>query len=216
MPGKKQSRKSRRSPRFGDSVFINCPFDREYWPIFEAAVFCVVHCGFVPRSTLEFTDSGEVRLHRLRDLIRSCKYAIHDLSRVELSPASGMPRFNMPFELGLDLGARYYGAGKLERKRCLVLIAHDYAHQKALSDISGQDPRNHHNSPDEAMHAVRDWLQGASGRVTIAGPARITARFRAFSEVIPGLATRAGLDRHRLTFIDYVHLAEEWLRGTGS
>jgi hypothetical protein len=214
MPIAPKSRGSRRSPRFGDSVFINCPFDREYWPIFEAIVFCTVDCGFVPRSAFQFTDSGEVRVHKLRDLIRACKYAIHDLSRVELSSTSGLPRFNMPFEFGLDLGARYYGAGLLQSKKCLVLVAEAYAHQKAISDISGQDPKPHRNSPDEAIQAVRDWLQGVSGRVTIPGPAKIKRRFKAFSDVIPTLATAAGLDRHRLSFIDYVQLIEQWIRGT--
>ena len=107
MPRQRAKAQPTRSPRFGDSVFINCPFDEAYWPIFEAVVFCIVDCGFVPRSGLEFTDSGTVRIHHLRDLIRSCKYAIHDLSRVEVSTSSLLPRFNMPFELGLDLGARF-------------------------------------------------------------------------------------------------------------
>src|SRR6266496_5132041 len=42
------------------SVFINCPFDKQYQPIFDATVFCVVACGFEPRCTLELTDAGEV------------------------------------------------------------------------------------------------------------------------------------------------------------
>jgi len=29
---------------------------------------------------------------------------------------------------------------------------------------------------------------------------------------MPELVTKAGLDRHRLSFIDYVNLAEGWLR----
>lgn len=205
-------RRRLRSPRFADSVFINCPFDSDYWPIFEAIVFCIVDCGFAPRSALEFTDSGEVRVHKLRDLIRACKYAVHDLSRVELSPATGLPRFNMPFELGLDLGARFYGPKPLQTKQCLILEAVQYANQRAISDLAGQDPRYHKNSPTEAIHVVRDWLQGSSERKTVPGPARITARFVTFSKVIPDLATAAGLDRNKLSFIDYVLMVEEWLK----
>lgn len=213
-PARRSRGRSRRqrSPRFGDSVFINCPFDSDYWPIFEAIVFCIVDCGFVPRSALELTDSGEVRVHKLRDLIRACKYAVHDLSRVELSPSTGLPRFNMPFELGLDLGARFYGTPLLQTKRCLILEATPYANQKVISDLAGQDPRYHKNSPAEAIQVVRDWLQGASDRKTVPGPARITVRFAAFSRVIPHLATTAGLDRTKLSFIDYVLMVEEWLK----
>jgi len=68
-------------PRFIDSVFINCPFDREYWPIFEGIVFCIIRCGFVPRCALEEADSGQVRLEMIQRIIRNCQYTIHDLSR---------------------------------------------------------------------------------------------------------------------------------------
>lgn len=212
MGKRKLSLESTRRPPFGASVFINCPFDSEYWSIFEAIVFCIVDCGFVPRSALELTDSGEVRVHKLRDLIRGCKYAIHDLSRIELSQNTGLPRFNMPFELGLDLGARFYGPKSLREKRCLILEGQQYTNQKAISDIAGQDPRYHNNSPTDAIREVRNWLQGVSGRKTVPGPATITTRFADFSSVIPQAATAAGLDRKNLTFIDYVHMVEEWLR----
>ncbi|HEV8598919.1 MAG TPA: hypothetical protein VGQ69_06135 [Gemmatimonadales bacterium] len=212
MAGRSKRLAKPRSPQFADCVFVNCPFDAEYWPIFEAIVFCILDCGFTPRSALEFTDSGEVRVHRLRDLIRSSKYAVHDLSRVELSDSSGMPRFNMPFELGLDLGARWFGPRRLQSKRCLVLEGRQYAGHKALSDIAGQDLSHHGNSPTNAIKSVRDWLQGASDRKTLPGPAMINARFAAFSAALPELATTAGLDRHRLSFIDYVNLTEGWLR----
>ena len=60
-------------------------------------------CAFrlEPRATLQIPGC-ERRLDRILDLIGSCRYSFHDLSRVELSqkrPAT--PRFNMPFELGL-------------------------------------------------------------------------------------------------------------------
>ena len=90
-------------PRFTDSVFINCPFDVEYAPIFEAIVFCILDCGFIPRCALEEADSGTFRLNKIQKIIRRSEYTIHDLSRVELSTDTRLPRFNMPFELGLDL-----------------------------------------------------------------------------------------------------------------
>ena len=64
----------------------------------------------------------------------------------------------MPFELGLFLVARRFGA-KLQRdKQCLVLEAERYRYQKYLTDISGQDIRQHDNEPAKAVGAVRDWL----------------------------------------------------------
>jgi hypothetical protein len=41
-------------------------------------------------------------------MIGDCDWGIHDLSRIEVDPA-GMPRVNMPMELGLHLGTRLLG-----------------------------------------------------------------------------------------------------------
>lgn len=108
-------------PRFSDSVFINCPFDVEYWPIFEAIVFCVLDCGFVPHCALEEADSGTFRLNKIQEIICRSEYTTHDLSRVELNIGTRLPRFNMPFELGLDIDCRMYDSGQARRKKCLML-----------------------------------------------------------------------------------------------
>ena len=207
-----QTRRDTRSPSFADSVFINCPFDKDYWPIFEAIVFCVVDCGFLPRSVLEQIDSGAVRLQKIRDLITGSKYAIHDISRIEVSPASPYPRFNMPFELGLDLGCRFFGAGVASTKKCLILEKKQYRYQQVLSDIAGQDIRAHHGSPDLAITLVREWLRNASGRTTLPGPNHIKVHFSAFVNDLPKMAQGAGLDRKDLQYVDYLVLASEWLK----
>lgn len=197
-------------PSFADSVFVNCPFDSDYWPLFEAGVFCIIDCGFVPRCALEEPDSGEVRVNRIRQLISSSQYSIHDISRVQLS--SELPRFNMPFELGLDLGCRAFGRGRARRKRCLILDAEDYRYQKSLSDIAGQDIRSHGNSPERIIEVVRSWLRGASKRTTIPGASKIKERFARFSAVLPAYCDAQGLDRGDLQFSEYVTLIEEWLK----
>jgi len=93
-------------PEFERYVFINCPFDDEYVPIFEAVVFAVHDAGFRPKCARERLDSSEIRLQKIVDLIRSSRYSIHDLSRTELDQATALPRFNMPLELGIDLGCK--------------------------------------------------------------------------------------------------------------
>ena len=103
------------------SVFINCPFDTQYQPIFDAVVFCVVACGFVPRCTLELTDVAEVRIDKIYGLIDQCDLSIHDISRTEVADQPyQLPRFNMPLELGIFLGAKRFG-GRSSQKRCLIL-----------------------------------------------------------------------------------------------
>jgi hypothetical protein len=201
---------ARRNPRFHESVFINCPFERPYWPIFEAMVFCIIQCRFVPRCALEEIDSGQFRLQKIQQIIKSSRYAIHDLSRIEISPI-GFPRFNMPFELGLDLGCRVYGNARLRTKRCLVLEAEPYRYQAFLSDIAGQDIQCHHNSPDEAITVVRNWLRTSSGQRDLPGPALIKRRFLEFSNALPEYCDGSGLDSQDLQFVDYVDLAQVWL-----
>jgi hypothetical protein len=199
-----------RIPRFADSVFINCPFDADYWPLFEAMVFCILDCGFVPRCALEEPDSGEARVRRIHRLIETSRYLIHDISRVELTP--DLPRFNMPFELGLDLGCRTFGSAAAKRKRCLILDSEPYRYQRFLSDIAGQDIRSHSNSPEKTINVIRNWLRSTSGRTTTPGPARIREQFVRFSSVLPEYCDRQGLDRHDLQFSEYVTLIEEWLK----
>jgi len=84
------------------SVFINSPFDETYQPLFEAIIFCVSACGFVPRCTLELTDAAEVRIENIYRLIAQCNHSIHDISRTEVEDQPyRLPRFNMPLELGI-------------------------------------------------------------------------------------------------------------------
>src|SRR2546423_907190 len=116
-------------PAYADSVFINCPFDEQFWPLFEAIVFCIIDCGFVPRCALEEDDSGTTRLEKISGLIRGSQYAIHDLSRVEITGPVNLPRFNMPFEFGLDLGCRLFAGADHSRKRCLVLDSDRYRYR---------------------------------------------------------------------------------------
>jgi hypothetical protein len=85
---------------YAQRAFINCPFDSEYKPLFEAIAFAVLACGIRPRCALEIDDSSEVRIDKIFKIIAECKYGIHDISRTEVTSASGLPRFNMPLELG--------------------------------------------------------------------------------------------------------------------
>lgn len=106
---------------FGKSVFINCPFDKDYEPILQAILFCVVYLGFEPRTATESNDSGSIRLNKICDIIENSKYSVHDLSRCQAKKKGEHFRLNMPFELGVDYGCRqYFGQGR-EGKRLLIL-----------------------------------------------------------------------------------------------
>lgn len=105
---------------FDRTVFINCPFDDEYAPLLEAAIFCVVYFGMVPRPANERMESGENRLEKIVGMIRSARYPIHDLSRCKSSQEAESFRMNMPFEFGIDVGLRKSGVAEFDRKKFLI------------------------------------------------------------------------------------------------
>ncbi len=95
------------------NVFLNCPFDDDYRELFEAIVFSVTACGFRLRCALEEDDASKIRFEKLCTIIEACSHSIHDLSRTELNE-NNLPRFNMPFELGLTIGAKVFGGKKAQ------------------------------------------------------------------------------------------------------
>lgn len=81
--------------RYAKSIFLNCPFDDEYRPIFRAIVFTIAGCGYLPRCTLEHEDASHVRIAKIFRLIEHSALSIHDISRTELDVANQLPRFNI-------------------------------------------------------------------------------------------------------------------------
>ena len=196
---------------YADSVFINCPFDDEYLPIFRAIVFTVAASGFVPRCTLEHEDAGQVRIEKIYRLIQQSAFGIHDISRTELDADNRLPRFNMPFELGVFLGAKKFGSAKHALKRCLVLDRKPYEFQKFISDIAGQDIKAHGNRPKDAIRAVRDWLRNALGAKAIPSGSHLSADYDRFTEELPELCRAVRLNPSDLTFTDFHGLVFDWL-----
>jgi hypothetical protein len=194
------------------SVFINCPFDSRYRPLFRATVFTVHDCGFTARSALEVEDSGEERIRKIKRIIRECRYGIHDISRVQSDPATGLPRFNMPLELGLFLGAQEYGDEEQRRKRSLVLDTEPYRYQKFCSDIAGQDIRSHRDQPTRVIAAVRAMLATAlGGAARVPGEARIRARYSQFRAELPTLCHGLHVRPTEIQFVEMRTLIQEWL-----
>jgi hypothetical protein len=193
-------------------VFVNCPFDSNYKPIFDAIVFAIFDLGFVARSAREDDDSGEVRLYKIERIIEECKFGIHDLSAVELDPVNGLPRFNMPLELGLFLGCKHFGNHSQRRKVTLILDEQQYRYQKFISDIAGQDIHPHNGEPEEAIRQIRKWLAAASKRRLLPGGTDIIKRYRRFQSALPTVCEEAKLEIAELTFNDLAGLIVNWLR----
>lgn len=202
------------APDYTHSVFLNVPFDDKYRAIFEALVFAVHDCGFVARSAFETDDATQVRLSKLLEIISSSKYGIHDISCTALDGEHKLPRFNMPFELGLFMGAKHFGHPLHRRKRGLVLDRDRYRYQIFCSDIAGQDIRAHNNRPADAIRSVRNWLRASPDAVgrKLPGPDYMVRRYQAFRRGLPKLCRRFRLELRDLHFVDYTTLVVGWLK----
>ncbi len=124
-----------------DRVFLNIPYDKKFERLFLAYIAGISAFGMVPHATLEIPDSSR-RLEKILKLARSCEYSVHDLSRVQLDPAKPrVPRFNMPFELGLCVADANRREG--QRQNWFIFEAEANRVDKSLSDLKGTDPKIH-------------------------------------------------------------------------
>lgn len=195
--------------KYNLSVFVNCPIDRRYGPLLKAATFAIFDCGYIARSALEITNTGVVRISKIKRIISECRFGLHDLSRTSLNKA-GLPRFNMPLELGLFLGASEFGDRRQRTKICLVLDRDRFRYQKFISDIAGQDIAAHQNDQERVVAVVRDWLNSSQKKV-VPGPAHIWNRFQTFQKGLPRYCRDQHLKPSELTFSDYATFVSEWI-----
>lgn len=198
-------------PSSPDDVFINCPFDAAYAPFFDALVFAVIACGFRARSAREVEDGSQTRIEKLYGIIEECRFGIHDLSRTDLDPITHLPRFNMPLELGLNLGAKRFGDEAQKLKRCLILDTEPFRYQQFISDLAGMDIRDHGGDPLRAMTHARDWLVNVSRRRNILGPRRLLDIYDRFLADKPAIADGLGFDPKRIAYVDYENMVTTWL-----
>lgn len=194
-----------------DSVFINCPFTDDYRQLFHSIIFTVLSCGFRPRTAMEAGDAGDVRLDKIARLITESAYSIHDLSAVELDNTNQLPRFNMPFELGMVIGCKKIARAHYARRPMLIMERTAYTSQKCLSDIAGQDLKAHAGSVSRTISIVRGWLLQQSGRQNIPGHVRIQNAFNDFYGLLPDLCVEAELEADDISYSDFVILAQQWL-----
>jgi hypothetical protein len=136
-----------------NAVFLNIPYDEEFQTLYVAYIVGLYQLGLEPFVTSGI-PGGERRLDRVLALIQSCRYSIHDLSRIELSatpPAT--PRFNMPLELGLTITW-----AKLHPKRHTWFLWESTPRrlQKSMSDLDGTDPHIHFGTVNGVLTELRN------------------------------------------------------------
>lgn len=205
---------TRPPPAFDVSVFVNCPFDDQYKPLLDAALFAIHDCGFVARTALEVTGSGVTRLEKIARIVDESRFSIHDVSRVEISASSPLPRFNMPFECGLAFGALHYKPQKKNRARDILLLAAErFQDKRTLSDLAGQDAAYHEGQPQLLIKAVRRFLASKAhgilaDELTVRGGQAIVNRFVRFNADLPVMAAHVNITMVEIGSLEYL---PEWL-----
>ncbi|RZM00047.1 MAG: hypothetical protein EOO88_59035 [Pedobacter sp.] len=167
---------------FETNIFINCPFDKEYKPILKSIVFTTLILGFTPQISTTKSSSDQ-RISEIIRLIQESKYSIHDISRSESKEAGELSRFNMPYEMGLDVGCCVFGKSLMRTKRCLILEDTKNRYDVVISDISGQDIKVHNNKPRKSMEAVLEWFttNGALPVPNVPSASSTWARYQEFN-----------------------------------
>lgn len=192
-------------------VFINCPFDDSFTDGFRALVFAVVACGFTVRCAREEDDGSEMRIEKLYRIIQESRYGIHDLSYVTIDPVTKLPRFNMPFELGLFLAAKRYGPDGQKNKKCLVHDRDGYRFRQSISDLAGIDVTAHGDDPRRMVSNVRDFLKTAARRLTIPSRPAVLKSYDRFARALPKMALASKIKLSHLGFVDFEALVIAWV-----
>lgn len=144
---------------FDKNVFINCPFNKDYInDLLKPILYIIIQNGFNPRLALEISDSSQFRLDKIIQIIKECKYSIHDLSKVKAIKKGEYARMNMPFELGIDYGIKSINDEYMSKKQFLILEAVKYDYMKALSDINGLDIKVHENKTKKIFECLYAWM----------------------------------------------------------
>lgn len=161
-------------------------------------------------------DAAETRIDKLYRIIAESRYSIHDLSRTELDPINHLPRFNMPLELGIFLGAKRFGDPRQAQKRCMIFDTAQYRFQMFISDLAGMDIKAHDGDPRAMVRHVRDFLFTVSRRKTIPPTAELLRSHDSFIAALPDMVIASGLEAAGLQFPDYERLVLAWVKATHS
>ncbi len=163
-----------------EPVFLNIPYDLQFQDLYIAYIVGLTQLGMDVTATLAHPNQD--RLAKIIELIEKCKLSIHDLSRIESS--KGIPRFNMPLELGIAL----YRSTKAEHN-VFVFESKALRAQRSTSDINKLDPRIHSGNPKGVISALHSIFWQPNNPPTVPEMLR---SFKAVKTKLPELLKNAG------------------------
>jgi hypothetical protein len=197
---------------FDTNCFINCPFDQPYEKkLLKPIAFTVIAMGLHPQIC-ENPSNGPSRLDFITQLIMDSKYGIHDISRMKISK-SGFPRFNMPFELGLDMGIRSSGETRYRSKVIYILDERHHRHAIALSDLAGYDPIIHKANPETLIRGLRNAFYITLNNPNISSSTKLWFDYqKSRSDILLHLDISED-EFNLMQLSEYTHWVKQWISG---
>lgn len=168
------------------AVFLNIPYDKQFENLCLAYICAIASFGLVPRATLEIP--GSRRLDRIIKLMQSCPFSVHDLSRVQRFAPTRLPRFNMPFELGLAIAWQ-----KFRKKGHLwyVFETEQYRSDSSLSDLKGTDVYVHGGTIKGVLREVSNAFVREKRKATFVQMLQV---YQVTRRALPSILKKSGSD----------------------
>ena len=183
-----------------NACFLNIPYDQQFEKLYLSYIVGLTALGFVPRATLGVPKDAR-RLERIFSLIQTCRYSVHDLSRIQLDrKAPRAPRFNMPFELGLAVGWTNLNPRSHSWVGCDSV---PHRPLKSLSDLNGTDFHIHGGTVKGVLGALCNAFVSRGERRTVPRMFRAYLRLREASAALQADAGAPDLFQARV-FADLV------------
>ena len=169
-----------------NSVFLNIPYDAAFERLYLAYIVGISAFRLIPHIALEIPDTTR-RLDRVQALLHQCRYSIHDLSKVQVSrTAPRIPRFNMPFELGLAVSWSAMNPG---RHSWFVCDSERHRVLKSISDLAGTDINIHDGQVRGVMRELCNMFARHAVRPDVTD---LMKRYRELRLALPQIQRQAG------------------------
>jgi hypothetical protein len=118
----------------------------------------------------------------------------------------------MPLDFGIFLGAQKFGPPKQKQKSCMIFDSDKYRYREFISDISGQDIKEHKNDYKEVINKTRNWLNTFTLLQPLPGAAVMIKKYDDYLIDKPTVFANFNLTEEDVQYADKTQIIEEWIK----
>jgi hypothetical protein len=118
----------------------------------------------------------------------------------------------MPLDFGIFLGAQKFGPPKQKQKSCMIFDSDKYRYREFISDISGQDIKEHENDYKEVINKTRNWLNTFTLLQPLPGAAVMIKKYDDYLIDKPTVFANFNLTEEDVQYADKTQIIEEWIK----